>query len=71
VNTSGILAFFASRIIPILLCVLATYFIARASRGEVGKTMTSTGIVLVGLAMFAGAGLLLGFGTSIVHTIFG
>jgi len=70
IDTTGILAFFASKIAPILLAVLGIIFIGRASKGEVSRVLTSSAIAIVGLAFIGGAVILIGFGTDLVNLVF-
>jgi hypothetical protein len=69
-NTSGILSFFASKIVPILLAVLGVIFIGRAARGSVGQVLTSSAIAIIGLAFIAGAATLLVAGDSLIKLVF-
>jgi hypothetical protein len=55
INTQGIVAFFASKIAPILLAVLGVIFIGRAGKGEISRVLTSSAIAVIGLAFIAGA----------------
>jgi len=55
IATNNILAFFASKIAPILLAVLGVIFIGRAGKGEISKVLTSSAIAVIGLAFIAGA----------------
>lgn len=55
INTQGIVAFFASKIAPILLAVLGVIFIGRAGKGEISRVLTSSAIAIIGLAFIAGA----------------
>src|SRR5215468_5160772 len=70
VNTEGVLAFFASKIAPILLAVLGVIFIGRASKGEVSRVLTSSAIAIIGLAFIAGAVSLFFVGTYLVNLAF-
>lgn len=69
VNTDGVLAFFASKVVPILLAVLGIIFIGRASKGEISGVLTSSAIAIIGLAFIAGAATLIVLGGSLVHLI--
>lgn len=69
-NTDGILNFFITKIVPILLAALGLIFVSRANRGEVSKVLTSSSIAIIGLIFIAGAGSLFFFGGSIVDTLF-
>jgi len=71
INTDGILSFFATKILPILLCLLGIVFIGRANKGEVSKTITSSGIAILGLVFMAGAGTLFFVGDNLVKLLFG
>jgi len=70
IATSNILAFFASKIAPILLAVLGVIFIGRASRGEVSKVLTSSAIAIIGIAFIVGAGALFLVGANLVNIMF-
>ena len=70
IATNNILAFFASKIAPILLAVLGVIFIGRASKGEVSKVLTSSAIAIIGLAFIAGAATLFFVGESIIELLF-
>ena len=69
-NTDGILNFFTTKIVPILLAALGVIFIGRASKGEVSRVLTSSVIAIIGLAFVAGAASLFFFGDSLVSLIF-
>jgi len=69
-NTDGILSFFTTKIVPILLAGLGVIFIGRASKGEVSRVLTSSAIAIIGLAFVAGAASLFFFGDSLVKLIF-
>jgi hypothetical protein len=70
IATNNILAFFASKIAPILLAVLGVIFIGRASRGEVSKVLTSSAIAIIGIAFIVGAGALFLVGANLVNIMF-
>ena len=55
INTQGIVSFFATKIVPILLAVLGVIFIGRAGKGEMSRVLTSSAIVIIGLVFIAGA----------------
>ncbi|WP_432834427.1 hypothetical protein [Dactylosporangium sp. CA-092794] len=69
-NTDGIVKFFTTKIVPILLAALGVIFIGRASKGEVSRVLTSSAIAIIGLAFVAGAASLFFFGDSLVSLIF-
>ena len=69
INTTGILEFAASKIVPILLAVLGIIFIGRASKGEVSRVLTSSAIAIIGLAFIAGAATLFFVGESLVNLV--
>jgi hypothetical protein len=71
INTDQVLAFFASKIAPILLGVLGVIFIGRASKGEVSKVLTSSAIAIIGVGFIAGAAALFLVGGSLVQLFFG
>lgn len=70
INTDGILQFFTTKIVPILLAALGVIFIGRASKGEVSRVLTSSAIAIIGLAFVAGAASLFFFGDSLVKLLF-
>ena len=70
INTDGILNFFTTKIVPILLAALGVIFIGRASKGEVSRVLTSSAIAIIGLAFVAGAASLFFFGGSLVNLLF-
>jgi hypothetical protein len=70
INTDGILNFFATKIVPILLAALGVIFIGRASKGEVSRVLTSSAIAIIGLAFVAGAASLFFFGGSLIDLLF-
>ncbi len=70
IDTEGVVAFFASKIAPILLAVLGVIFIGRASRGEISKVLTSSAIAIVGLAFIAGAATLFFVGEYLIDLVF-
>jgi len=55
INTQGIVSFFATKIVPILLAVLGVIFIGRAGKGEMSRVLTSSAIAIIGLVFIAGA----------------
>ncbi len=70
INTEGVVAFFASKIAPIMLAILGIIFIGRANRGEISKVLTSSAIAIVGLAFIAGAATLFFVGDYLIDLIF-
>ncbi|GGM52973.1 hypothetical protein ACFFX1_55185 [Dactylosporangium sucinum] len=70
VNTSGIVGWIATYIVPIILGGLAVVTMARAAKGNVSQTMTTSMIAIIGMAMLAGATTLFFFGDSIVGVLF-
>jgi hypothetical protein len=71
VNTDGVLKFFITQVAPILCAFIGCGMIARSSRGDVGKVVTTSGISIVGMAFLGGAGALFFVGDSIFKMIFG
>lgn len=69
INTDGIIAFFATKIAPILLAVLGVIFIGRASKGEVSRVLTSSAIAIIGLAFIAGAATMLVLGDTLIKVV--
>ncbi|HEY7222982.1 MAG TPA: hypothetical protein VH561_05105 [Micromonosporaceae bacterium] len=71
INTSGVVNFITTKVVPILLAVLGVVFISRAGKGEMSKVLTSSAIAMIGLAFIVGAGALFFFGQGLVELIFG
>jgi len=71
INTTGIVDFITTKIVPILLAVLGVVFISRAGKGEMSKVLTSSAIAMIGLAFIIGAGALFLFGAGMIDLIFG
>jgi hypothetical protein len=71
INTTGIVDFITTKIVPILLAVLGVVFISRAGKGEMSKVLTSSAIAMIGLAFIVGAGALFFFGEGLINLIFG
>jgi hypothetical protein len=71
INTTAIIAFFASKIAPILLAVLGIIFIGRASKGQVSQVLTSGAIAIIGLAFIAGATTLFFVGDKLIKLVTG
>lgn len=69
-NTNGVVGWIASFVVPILLAILGVCVIMWARGGQVSRTVTSTGIAFVGVALIGGAGVLMKFGDDIVNLIF-
>ncbi|WP_018352317.1 hypothetical protein [Longispora albida] len=70
INTTGVLGFFATKIVPILLAVLGVIFIGRANKGEVSKVLTSSAIAIVGMVFVAGAATLFFLGEYLIKLLF-
>jgi hypothetical protein len=70
INTTGVVAFFATKIAPILLAILGVIFIGRANKGEVSRVLTSSAIAIIGLAFIAGAATLFFAGTYLINLTF-
>ena len=70
INTDGILDFFTTKIVPILLAALGVIFIGRASKGEVSKVLTSSAIAIIGLVFIAGAVSLFFVGDYLINLAF-
>ena len=71
INTTGIVDFITTKVVPILLAVLGVIFISRAGKGEMSKVLTSSAIAMIGLAFIVGAGALFFFGEGLINLIFG
>ena len=69
VDSPGIVGWFASVLVPILLAWLGVIILLRARGGQVSQTVTSSGIALVGIAFVGGAGVLMAFGDDIINLI--
>ncbi len=70
-NTSGIIGFIVSKIVPILLAVVGVIILSRSGRGRWSEAITTGGIAVLGVIFIAGAGLLFAFGESVAHLAFG
>jgi small-conductance mechanosensitive channel len=70
VNTEGIIQFIATKIVPILLAVIGVIFISRAGKGEMSRVLTSSGIVILGLAFIVGGLAMFAFSRAVVDLIF-
>lgn len=71
INTVGIMGWIASRIFPVIIGGIAVVVGARAAKGNVSQTMTTSVIVVIAVVMFAGAIGLVAFGNDLVNVIFG
>ena len=69
VDTKPFVQFLVTQIVPVLMVILGIFFLSRANRGEVGKVVTSSGIVLIAFFMIAGAGTLFFAGDFFVDLI--
>jgi hypothetical protein len=70
INTQGIVSFFATKIVPILLAILGVIFIGRAGKGEMSRVLTSSAIAIIGLVFIAGAVSLFFVGDYIIGLAF-
>ncbi|GAA2644279.1 hypothetical protein GCM10010399_92740 [Dactylosporangium fulvum] len=70
VNTTGILGWIATYIVPILIGGLGVVTLSRAAKGNVSQTMTTSMIAIIGMVMLAGATTLFFFGDNIVGVFF-
>ncbi|NUS73671.1 MAG: hypothetical protein HOQ05_09735 [Corynebacteriales bacterium] len=70
-NTTGIIGFIVSKIVPILLAVVGVIILSRSGKGRWSEAITTGGIALLGIMFIAGAGLLFAFGESVAKLAFG
>jgi hypothetical protein len=70
-NTTGIVEFIVSKIVPILLAVVGVIILSRSGRGQWSAALTTGGIAVLGIVFIAGAGLLFAFGQSVANLILG
>lgn len=71
VNTSGIIGFVVSWIVPILLALIGVVILGRAKSGNVSSTVTTSGIAMLGVCFIAGAFVFFAVGENVVNVIFG
>jgi hypothetical protein len=69
INTEGIIQFIATKVVPILLAVVGVIVLSRAGKGELSRVLTSSGIVIVGLAFIVGSIALFAFSGALVDLI--
>jgi hypothetical protein len=70
-NTTGIVTFIVSKIVPILLAVVGVIILSRSGKGQWSQALTTGGIAVLGVIFIAGAGLLFAFGESIAKLALG
>ncbi len=70
-NSSGIVTFIVTKIVPILLAVVGVIILSRSGRGRWSEALTTGGIALLGVIFIAGAGALFVFGGSVAKLAFG
>jgi|GEM_PF-4667855 hypothetical protein len=70
-NSSGIVTFIVTKIVPILLAVVGVIILSRSGRGRWSEALTTGGIALLGVMFIAGAGALFVFGGSVAKLAFG
>jgi hypothetical protein len=70
-NTSGIVTFIVSKIVPILLAVVGVIILSRSGKGQWSQALTTGGIAILGVFFIAGAGLLFAFGDSLARLALG
>ena len=70
INTDGIVGFITTKIAPILIAAIGVIFLSRAHKGEMSKVLTSSAIVIIGIAFIVGAGALFLFGESLIDLVF-
>ncbi len=70
-NSSGIVTFIVTKIVPILLAVVGVIILSRSGRGRWSEALTTGGIAVLGVLFIAGAGLLFAFGEGFAKLAFG
>jgi hypothetical protein len=70
-NTTGIVTFIVSKIVPILLAVVGVIILSRSGKGQWSQALTTGGIAVLGIFFIAGAGLLFAFGESLAKLALG
>jgi hypothetical protein len=70
-NTTGIVTFIVSKIVPILLAVVGVIILSRSGKGQWSQALTTGGIAVLGVVFIAGATLLFAFGESIAKLALG
>jgi hypothetical protein len=70
INTTGIVGWFASVVLPILIAVIGVIVVSAALAGKFSIVMTRVGIVIIGVAFFASASALVLWGKAAVNIIF-
>jgi len=70
-NTTGIVTFIVTKIVPILLAVVGVIILSRSGKGRWSEALTTGGIAVLGVLFIAGAGFLFAFGKSIAELAFG
>lgn len=70
-NTSGIVTFVVTKIVPILLAVVGVIILSRSGKGRWSEALTTGGIAVLGVIFIAGAGVLFAFGESFAKLAFG
>jgi hypothetical protein len=70
-NTSGIVTFIVSKIVPILMAVVGVIILSRSGKGQWSQALTTGGIAVLGIFFIAGATLLFAFGESLAKLALG
>ncbi len=70
-NSSGIVTFIVTKIVPILLAVVGVVILSRSGRGRWSEALTTGGIAVLGVIFIAGAGVMFAFGESVAKLAFG
>jgi hypothetical protein len=70
-NTTGIVTFIVSKIVPILLAVVGVIILSRSGKGQWSQALTTGGIAVLGIFFIAGATLLFAFGESLAKLALG
>jgi hypothetical protein len=69
INTNEIIGWAARAIVPLILCVTGAWAMNRARRGRVSEVVTASGISLLGVFLFVGAGAFLLVGDKLVNLV--
>lgn len=70
IDTTGIIAWLVSNILPLVIVGIGIWAATKAKSGETSKVLTAILIVCISAVVIASAGSLHFFGSAMVHTIF-